>query len=203
MIVDDVVGDEPRQAAAPPDRPPSSPSCVRRAHCNGPRTCSCSPRRAPPACSTIGPSWASRCSPSSPSASPPAASTCGTTPSTSQADRRHPTKRLRPIAAGQLGIGTAKVVGTSLLVAVLRRRRGDRPVANGGRHCHLHRHDDRVQRLAQARRRRRSRPRRLRVRAARRRRRRRCRRPDVEVVRAVHRVRLTVHRHRQALCGAA
>ena len=33
------------------------------------------------------------------------------------ADRRHPTKRFRPIAAGQLGVGTAKVVGTGLLVA--------------------------------------------------------------------------------------
>ena len=33
------------------------------------------------------------------------------------ADRRHPTKRLRPIAAGQLGIGTAQVTGTLLLVA--------------------------------------------------------------------------------------
>ena len=32
-------------------------------------------------------------------------------------DRRHPTKRLRPIAAGQLGVGTAKVVGALLLVA--------------------------------------------------------------------------------------
>jgi decaprenyl-phosphate phosphoribosyltransferase len=33
------------------------------------------------------------------------------------ADRRHPTKRSRPIAAGQLGVGTAKVVGTVLLLA--------------------------------------------------------------------------------------
>ena len=33
------------------------------------------------------------------------------------ADRRHPTKRLRPIAAGQLGIGTAQLTGTLLLVA--------------------------------------------------------------------------------------
>ena len=32
------------------------------------------------------------------------------------ADRRHPTKRLRPIAAGQLGIGTAQLAGTLLLV---------------------------------------------------------------------------------------
>jgi decaprenyl-phosphate phosphoribosyltransferase len=34
-----------------------------------------------------------------------------------EADRRHPTKRLRPIAAGQLGIGTAQLTGTLLLVA--------------------------------------------------------------------------------------
>jgi decaprenyl-phosphate phosphoribosyltransferase len=33
------------------------------------------------------------------------------------ADRRHPTKRLRPIAAGQLGTGTAQVIGTLLLLA--------------------------------------------------------------------------------------
>jgi decaprenyl-phosphate phosphoribosyltransferase len=33
------------------------------------------------------------------------------------ADRRHPTKRLRPIAAGQLGVGTAQLAGTLLLVA--------------------------------------------------------------------------------------
>ena len=33
-----------------------------------------------------------------------------------EADRRHPTKRLRPIAAGRLGISTAKVIGTSFLV---------------------------------------------------------------------------------------
>lgn len=33
------------------------------------------------------------------------------------ADRRHPTKRFRPIAAGQLGVGTAKAAGTVLLVA--------------------------------------------------------------------------------------
>jgi decaprenyl-phosphate phosphoribosyltransferase len=33
-----------------------------------------------------------------------------------EADRRHPTKRLRPIAAGQLGIGTARIAGTVLLV---------------------------------------------------------------------------------------
>jgi decaprenyl-phosphate phosphoribosyltransferase len=32
-------------------------------------------------------------------------------------DRRHPTKRLRPIAAGQLRIGTARLAGTLLLVA--------------------------------------------------------------------------------------
>jgi decaprenyl-phosphate phosphoribosyltransferase len=32
-------------------------------------------------------------------------------------DRRHPTKRLRPIAAGQLGAGTARLTGTLLLVA--------------------------------------------------------------------------------------
>ena len=63
--------------------------------------------------------------------------------------------------------------------------------------------DDRVQRLAQARRRRRPRARRLGLRAASRRRRRRRRRPDVEVVRAVHGVRLAVHRHRQALRRAA
>ena len=34
-----------------------------------------------------------------------------------QSDRRHPTKRLRPIAAGQLGVGTAEVIGSVLLVA--------------------------------------------------------------------------------------
>jgi decaprenyl-phosphate phosphoribosyltransferase len=34
-----------------------------------------------------------------------------------EADRRHPTKRLRPIAAGQLRIGTAQVVGTLLLLS--------------------------------------------------------------------------------------
>jgi decaprenyl-phosphate phosphoribosyltransferase len=34
-----------------------------------------------------------------------------------ESDRRHPTKRLRPIAAGQLGVGTARVAGTLLLVA--------------------------------------------------------------------------------------
>ena len=33
------------------------------------------------------------------------------------ADRRHPTKRFRPVAAGQLGVGTAKAAGTVLLVA--------------------------------------------------------------------------------------
>lgn len=33
------------------------------------------------------------------------------------ADRRHPTKRHRPIAAGRVGIGSARVVGTGLLVA--------------------------------------------------------------------------------------
>jgi decaprenyl-phosphate phosphoribosyltransferase len=32
-------------------------------------------------------------------------------------DRRHPTKRLRPVAAGQLEIGTARAVGTALIVA--------------------------------------------------------------------------------------
>ena len=30
-------------------------------------------------------------------------------------DRRHPTKRLRPVAAGQLAVGTAQIVGTVLL----------------------------------------------------------------------------------------
>jgi decaprenyl-phosphate phosphoribosyltransferase len=34
-----------------------------------------------------------------------------------ESDRRHPTKQLRPIAAGQLGVGTARVTGTLLLVA--------------------------------------------------------------------------------------
>jgi decaprenyl-phosphate phosphoribosyltransferase len=34
-----------------------------------------------------------------------------------EADRRHPTKRKRPIAAGQLGIRSAEVVGTVLLIA--------------------------------------------------------------------------------------
>jgi decaprenyl-phosphate phosphoribosyltransferase len=34
-----------------------------------------------------------------------------------ESDRRHPTKRLRPIAAGQLGVRTARVTGTLLLVA--------------------------------------------------------------------------------------
>lgn len=34
-----------------------------------------------------------------------------------EADRRHPTKRLRPIAAGHLGVGTAQVTGSTLLLA--------------------------------------------------------------------------------------
>lgn len=32
-----------------------------------------------------------------------------------EADRRHPTKRNRPIAAGRIGLGTARIVGTLLL----------------------------------------------------------------------------------------
>ena len=36
-----------------------------------------------------------------------------------ESDREHPTKRFRPIAAGQVSVGTARVVGTLLIVAAL------------------------------------------------------------------------------------
>ena len=36
-----------------------------------------------------------------------------------EADRAHPTKRARPVAAGLVGVGAAKVVGTLLMVAAL------------------------------------------------------------------------------------
>ena len=121
-----------------------------------------------------------------------------------EADRLHPTKRFRPIAAGVIGVGRPHA----------RRHRSARSwpsssppgqgtwktVAVVGR---VRRADDPLQRVAQARRRARPRRRRLRVRAAAAGRRGRRRRPDVELVRAVHRVRLAVHRHRQALRRAA
>ena len=81
--------------------------------------------------------------------------------------------------------------------------RRHRALADRGRGRRLRRADADVQRVAEARRRGRPRRRRRRVRAAGDRRRRGRRRADVDVVRAVHHVRLAVHRHRQALRRAA
>ena len=96
------------------------------------------------------------------------------------ADRLHPTKRFRPIAAGTLPAvdGEGRRDGAGRRLARRRRRHG--ALADRRRRRRLHRHDDGLQRLAQARGRRRHRHHRRRLRAAggrwrRRRRRRRCR----------------------------
>ena len=120
-----------------------------------------------------------------------------------EADRIHPTKRFRPIASGELSITAARVVGVA---AAARRSRPGR--AHGrwqtvGRHRPLHRDHAALHRVVEARRRGRPRHHRRRLRAPGGRRRGGRRRADVALVRALHHVRLAVHRHRQALRRAA
>ena len=120
-----------------------------------------------------------------------------------RADRIHPTKRFRPVAAGIVSIGLAKVTGTVLIVLGLGvaalTGRWETAGVIGVYVVVVHA----LQRLAQARRRRRHRHRGVRLRAAGGGRGGRRRRADVQLVHPRHGVRLAVHRHRQALRRAA
>ena len=107
---------DPSDAMSPPEPPgPGAPprhpslarrSCAPRARSNGPRTCSCSPRPAAAGVLDQGDVLVETSSRSSPSASRRAAPTSSTTPPTPEADRLHPTKRYRPVAAGELSRAT-------------------------------------------------------------------------------------------------
>ena len=119
------------------------------------------------------------------------------------ADRAHPAKRFRPIAAGTVPLGRARVVGTLLVVGALGVAAGTgrwETVGIVGAYVVMTitysawlKHVAVVDLVIVASG--------FVLRAAGRRRRRR--RADVGLVRAVHRVRLAVHRHREALRRAA
>ena len=113
------------------------------------------------------------------------------------ADRRHPTKRGRPVAAGVVPVGVAYAGGVVLLAAA-HRSGGHGQRSTGRDRRRLRRLHDRLLVVAQARRRRRPRDRRRRVRPARHRRRRRHRRARLGLVLHRHVLRLAVHGHGQA-----
>ena len=129
--------------------------------------------------------------------------TTGTTRWTSSPTAPHPTKRFRPIASGAVSVAH----GPRRRHAADRRRAGcgrhHGALADRGRRRHVSGGDVDVQRDLEAHRGRRPRRHRIRIRAPGGGGRGSRRRPDVELVRAVHHVRLAVHRDRQAVCRIA
>ena len=113
-------------------RPVLRPAATSRARSNGSRTSWCSPRPARQACSTRA--TTSRLTAHRlrrRSASPRAAIYIWNDLLDVDADRRHPTKRIRPIAAGELSIGVGRVARASRLpIIALGAGCADRPVAD-------------------------------------------------------------------------
>ena len=112
VIVDEVAGAAAVVPAAGRRRPAACSAPP--GHCSGARTCSCSPLPARRACSTTGRSSGRRSSRSSPSAWRRAGIYLWNDALDVEADRLHPMKRTRPVAAGVVPVRTAEVVGTLL-----------------------------------------------------------------------------------------
>ena len=167
---------------------------------NGSRTCSSSPRRARPACSATHRAVRARS----------IAFVCFCLAASGtyflndaldvEADRRHPTKRIRPIAAGEVSVRTAITGGIVLLVASIGlsfAARWQLSLVVGGYLAA----DDALQPVAEARSGARSRVRCVGVRAAHDRRWRRGRGHDLPVVPHRRRFGVAVHGHRKTPRG--